>query len=211
MSDKWKLIAEVHQHTKELLTLAEEISPGLKSFIPPVKEQRDALEHIIRAKAYELDLKKVDNQNYVEDQIDKTLGHIYRAFFDAADYFCILMRKRIRNAVTQYDSEIIKTVLPNYYSEIRPKLENINLEISKIRQSKDIAKKEGLIDEVEKYRQTTLELYEHAKAVETSIPSLNELKRKKSNEKVIDRIITSIITIVILFGINAVFKLWFTN
>lgn len=176
MSDKWKLIVEVHQYTKELLTLAEEISPSLKTFIPPVKEQRDALEHIIRAKAFEIELQDVDNPKYIDEQINKTLGHIYRAFFDVADYFCILMRDEITNLLSDFDSNLIKLSIPTFYTKIRPLLENINREISELRKAKDIAKNEGLIIEVEKYRVICFQLSEFTSLIKSKISDINQLK-----------------------------------
>lgn len=45
----WNNIIEIHKCTKELYLLSEEYSENLKMFIQPIKEMRDALEHIIRA------------------------------------------------------------------------------------------------------------------------------------------------------------------
>ena len=45
----WNDYSFIHNTTKELYILSEELESDFSSFIQPIKEQRDSLEHIVRA------------------------------------------------------------------------------------------------------------------------------------------------------------------
>ena len=90
----WQTIVRVHNATKSLLIKAEEIDPSHQFFYPPIIQQRDALDHIMRAALAWIDPETIKNNSgnlkdpseYSKRQLDKALGHVYRAFFDAADW-----------------------------------------------------------------------------------------------------------------------------
>ena len=93
----WKLIVLLQETVKALVIWAEENDVDkLETFLQPIKEQRDALEHLCRVKAAELGLKTggEDIDKYILINIEKAIGHLYRAFFDAADFLCIILRER---------------------------------------------------------------------------------------------------------------------
>jgi len=51
-----KTIVVIHNHTKALNLLAEELDRNSQTFLQPVREQYSAHEHIIRAWSVELDI-----------------------------------------------------------------------------------------------------------------------------------------------------------
>lgn len=153
----WKKIVQVHGHAKALTLRAEELDPKQEIFFPSVIQQRDGHDHVMRAKAAILGLKvfedKPSKQNYEASNLDKALGHEYRAFFDIADWLAILYREKINGALCRYSSESIDAVLPRYYSEIVPKVEKLHREIAAIRNRKDIGSGDGVLEQVEEYRE----------------------------------------------------------
>lgn len=82
------------------MLIAEEIAEKGEIFIQPLKEQRDAFDHLMRCYGvYFSHQETVGGENlekYVLINLDKACGHIYRAFFDTADWLTLY--------VTQVDS-----------------------------------------------------------------------------------------------------------
>lgn len=154
--DFWKKIVQIHGHAKALTLRAEELDPKQEIFFPSIIQQRDGHDHVMRAKAAKLGLKSFEDEPskeaYVVSNLDKALGHEYRAFFDIADWLAILYQK-INTALCRYSSEAIDAVLPRYYTEIVPKVEKLHREIAAIRNKKDIGSGDGVLEQVQEYRE----------------------------------------------------------
>lgn len=141
----WEILCKIHILTKHYTLLAEEYNISTKAFLQPMKEQKDAYEHIIRAytrKCEKLVLSE-DDHNYMLKNIEKAIGHEYRAFFDTIDYLTICLRELIAMELsgTSY-SDLIK-IYPEYdkYKEI---LIDMPERIAKYRELKDIGSNEML-------------------------------------------------------------------
>ena len=180
--DLWKLIVEIHQHTKDLMLRAEEFDSGLRTFIQPSREMRDELEHIIRAKAAELGIGKGGDAAYITANLRKALGHGYRAFFDVADWLGMMIRKKVRELASEYSSACLREVIPNYYCEIRPNLEQIGKEIAEIRAHKDISRNSDILEEVSHYKNQLDNLQTIYIDMLSKEPSLQEYSVKEGSE-----------------------------
>ena len=183
-NETWEKIIKVHQYAKSLSLKAEEFDSHLKTFLQPAKEQRDACEHIIRAMAGKFNLRDApSDDDYILSNLDKALGHEYRAFFDTADWLGITIREKIQNMLAPYNNTCLTEVIPDYYKKIRPRIENITDEIAKIRESKDIPSSTDILPQVEEYKDKIQLLFEDYKTLIKCIPSLEEYKKKdkKSN------------------------------
>ncbi len=126
-SDKWSKIVQLHRATKTLTLLSEEHElKEWRKFLQPAMEEVHALEHIMRAKAAELgflaDLEPDNKLGYIEKNLDKAIGHLYRAFFDTADWLSVIIRQKIITALETYDNRCITAVIPEYYKEKLEKL-----------------------------------------------------------------------------------------
>ncbi|MBI2440376.1 MAG: hypothetical protein HYV35_03285, partial [Lentisphaerae bacterium] len=149
--------------------------------VQPVMELRNGFEHIIRAKAAELGLNgEADDKlpDYIPQSFDKAIGHEYRAFFDAADWFSVCIRDRITKTLRHYSHECITAVLPDYYSKLRPRVDQVCREIAAIRGTKDIAKGKDLLGEVGKYRTAINDLLAIHEKIQFGIPAMVDWKRK---------------------------------
>lgn len=149
----WDNICKIYFLTKHYLLLCEEYSDEFDTFLQPVKEHRDAFDHIARVYGYEmLDRKVVDIDEYRNGNMRKAVGHTYRAFFDTADWLSYICRKQIRELLSNYKKDEIIAKCPEY-EEIKKLLTEIPEQISHIRENKDLSDKESeLIQEVDKYR-----------------------------------------------------------
>lgn len=141
----WETLCKIHILTKHYTLLAEEYNISTKAFLQPMKEQKDAYEHIIRAytRKCEKQILSEDDHNYMFKNIEKAIGHEYRAFFDTIDYLTICIRELIGkelNGISYYD--LIK-IYPEYdkYKKI---LIDMPERIAKYRELKDIGSNEML-------------------------------------------------------------------
>lgn len=88
----WDNICKIYFLTKHYLLLSEELSEDFDTFLQPIKEHRDAFDHIARVYGYKMLDRKVDNiEKYREDNMKKAVGHAYRAFFDTADWLSYIV------------------------------------------------------------------------------------------------------------------------
>ena len=187
MDGLWKKIVEIHNHTKFHLLYCEESEVTHVTFLQPRNELCNALEHIVRAKAHEFGLGKADaelGEDYEYNTLDKALGHEFRAFFDVCDWLSIILREGIRSELGNYSPEVIETVIPNYYTEIRPMLDVLPDQIAAIRARKDI--KGDILAEVSEYNEILLELKAFRVSLSAKIPSLEEVKKGGERKKIWD-------------------------
>lgn len=179
----WTRIVSVHLRTKRLMLLAEELDGNFQTYFHPIKEHRDTLEHIIRAKSVTLEMRQSQDESYIEMNLQKALGHEYRAFFDVADWLAVNIRETIQRLLTPYPNAAIAAVCPRYYGETRPKLELVTQKIAEIRASKDIANEVGIISQVEEYDKQIEWLLETCTEMQTWILALEEWKQKDQKRR----------------------------
>jgi hypothetical protein len=204
----WETICKIHQHSKELALLGEEFGDEFKAFIQPMKELKDAYEHVIRAKSKELDMQYPDedmsNESYIETNIKKVLSHEYRAFFDIADQFSITVRDLITKDLKPFSAEEINMAIPNYYSDYRPQIYSSSEDIASYRSKKDIGKDDEVIPLVDHYSNACKELLAIYHRIAAHLPSLHDIKQKREREasnkiwtNVSIAIITAVITVIL--------------
>ncbi|MBW2618077.1 MAG: hypothetical protein JRC92_04300, partial [Deltaproteobacteria bacterium] len=171
-------IVEAFTQGKQLIIIGEEFDSGFNTFLQPFVEHRHALNHIIRGKAAELGLDdpKRDTE-YQRRHLEKALGHLHRAFFDAADWFSIIMRERIIDLLSPYSSGVIAETIPLYYSETRPKIDSISRSIAKVRDAKDVALYPS--NQITTYVNALNELLDIYNHLEQAIPELAAKKEQK--------------------------------
>ena len=82
----WDNICKIYFLTKHYLLLSEELSEDFDTFLQPVKEHRDAFDHLARAYGYTMLDREIQNiDKYREENMKKAVGHTYRALLDTAD------------------------------------------------------------------------------------------------------------------------------
>ena len=150
-------ISQVHMYTKHYLLIAEEISNEGVAFLQPLKEHRDAYDHLMRifAVPIKIDIQQtVDTHDYILDNVKKAFGHEYRAFFDTADWFTYICRKYIREELSLITKEKKYKEKFDDFEEVKNFINQLPFDIAKYREDKDISHHESVLSEVLSYKNT---------------------------------------------------------
>lgn len=157
-------MSQVHMYTKHYLLIAEELSEEGVAFLQPLKEHRDAYDHLSRI--FALSLKEYDSsidiEAYILDNVKKAFGHEYRAFFDMADWFTYICRKYIREELSNKVKRK-KFQEQDDYEKTKEFVNQLPFYIADFREKKDVSKEQPILEEVLKYKKVMdrlLELYQ---------------------------------------------------
>lgn len=109
------------------------------------------------------------------------------AGYDTLDYATLILRDKINKEVQDASSSALQTVIPTYYSEIRPSIESITSDIIRLRINKDVASPSPEVFEI--YFHNVIKLQEILALVRRAKPALveyeNKIHKEKSKEKII--------------------------
>lgn len=178
---QWDKICSLHLITKHYLLIAEELCDDNDIFLQPLKEHRDAYDHIIRI--YSISIRNPsfssdeEKELYIEDNLRKAYGHEYRAFFDTADWLSIICRRYIRTTLKKCSEEKLSRF--DSYDDIKRLVNEVPAKIAKLRELKDIGNEEKhpvfeenqsrIISEVSSYCQILDQLYEAQKKIHQEV------------------------------------------
>jgi hypothetical protein len=185
-----KSVCTLFFRTKALILRAEELDNNSGTFLQPTQELKAALDHVMRALSREYGLTTngaESSDEYIDRQLDKAMGHIYRAYFDTADWMSINFREQVGKHLEPYDHTDIAAVLPSYFKEISPRFADYARDIAMLRNEKDIAT-DG--DELFNRYEALLErLGEDVRLIVRMIPALQEYseKRRRTDRRLFGR------------------------
>ncbi len=127
ISRELQTLSHTYLKVKEVVLLAENLVPENAIVATSINELRNALDHIF--KCY------LENSS-PDHNIDKAKGHILRAGFDAYELIALSLYEKIEILLKNYTSHMISIVLPNYFTEILPTINEIQMDLSLIRSRK---------------------------------------------------------------------------
>lgn len=137
-----KYLSEIHTaytESKRLFINTEERLPQMKFFPAPLLEHRDAMDHIMRYYDYLKKSKEMpdasDGKKYAEmalGELKNAKAHEIRAYFDTADYACIIIRDEIASVINKLTVKQIESVWEDYKS-IKTKVVDASREVAKLR------------------------------------------------------------------------------
>ena len=156
---------DLYIRVKEKFLLAEETSEEFKDFLQPTFEINRAFDHLMRIDAVGLGL--IDNDHpdeYIRGNLEKAIGHLYRAFFDIVDWLSLELRNEVIEEFGDFSHECIADVMPEYYSEVRPKVDELSEKIATIRSKKDVTDS-GTIAVMEEYAELVQKFAEKVKVL----------------------------------------------
>lgn len=138
----WNDFEQLYNMTKKMYIKSEEYDDDFCSIMQPIKEQRDALDHIVRSysrlvrlEAHKLtDKQEQENLESIQRNFQKALGHVYRAFYDTADILTIILRKHI----SDYLASFTYCSCWSDYEHNRRELIEISKSIANLRAEKEI-------------------------------------------------------------------------
>jgi hypothetical protein len=137
--DSLRQLGVLYAKTKRFVIRAEQVDPQSRSNIAIFKEQRDALDHVMRALWEHFSEEPKLGEEYLLGQVDKARGHLFRAAYDALDGAGISLKLRIAEAMQNISNEAISAVYPEYYDHV-VELNRIDEQIVEHRKNKDIGR-----------------------------------------------------------------------
>jgi hypothetical protein len=160
-------LCQMYGRIKNFMLKAEEFDPEQKTYLQPRLELYQAFDHVIS----EYFLEQLNNNT---GSIDRAMKHMYTAFFDVADWTVILIRRLVVMDLERYSPDVIKTAIPDYYSKIRPELDELTEKITENRKGKTFEK----LESVDEYVSLLDKAYEYVKKIRNSQGTLIELRKK---------------------------------
>ncbi len=181
--DELTRLASLYSDAKMIILYVEEVDPSFAANIQVIKELRDAFDHVMR-----LFIKKStsdENGSYGLAQIDKAVGHVYRAAFDALDGTVLSLKIEINKCLEAYDIEVIKEILPNYW-EIKQLVYKLSDQISENRNGKDVEKSHTdlfnkYVSEVEDLKKAYRQILDAGSTLDECQQNFLSRKRKEEN------------------------------
>ena len=122
-------LQNIYNAYKKLFIQAEEKLEEMSFFVAPMLEHRDALDHLMRY--FSLTNEKEITEEALR-QLDKAVGHEFRAYFDVADYICITIRNKIAERLKGVSKKKIESVWQEYL-DIKQEIVKISDEIADVR------------------------------------------------------------------------------
>lgn len=166
-----KAMSSIHSSTKHYLLISEEICEEGVAFMQPLKEHRDAQDHLMRV--FALSNPNISNKNenikdedYIIDNVKKAFGHEYRAFFDTADWFTYICRRYIREELSFSSKRKKYEEKYNDFTDLKEFINQLPKLIAEYREKKDVSNCETVLSEVDKYIETMEVLLNYYNKVE---------------------------------------------
>lgn len=166
-----KKLTELYGHTKALLLYAEEVDPEFRSNLQAIKELRDAFDHTMRVFLNIFSEEKDKDTEYGRKNLDKAIGHTYRAAFDALDGAVVSLKVKLVEIMAGFDTRAIREVVNNYW-EIKTHICNLEKNVAQHRGEKDI--KSNHAELFEKYVLDVDKLKEYYDIMLASGPAIEE-------------------------------------
>lgn len=149
MLKHWEKLCELHSRTKHYLLIAEELSEDGAVFLQPMKEHRDAYDHIMRAYAVrfhdELPTKE-SKEEYIDRNMKEAYSHEFRAFYDTADWLSFVCRKYIRLTLKNQKKKSLQQF--EEYERIKELINGMPVRIAEIRSREAVYNKNEKITNI---------------------------------------------------------------
>jgi DNA repair exonuclease SbcCD ATPase subunit len=182
-------LIDLYEQTKLAVIFAESFSPRNAFPVASLNELRSTLDHIMKA---------FDSEKDRAYELNEAKEHLNRAGYDAYEIASSNLGLEIQQLLKPFSLDVVTTVFPEYYTEIKPELTRIKSTIAEIRKRKNENSK--LPSEFFKpYSIELNKLIEFKQRTESIIPSLAEVKRKHKR-----RAIRSFLSYLILGAVSTI-------
>lgn len=199
-------LTEKYIKAKSLILYCEEIDENSSANLQIIKELRDAFDHTMVVLANKMGL---TGNSYIIINLEKAIGHVYRAAFDALDGSVISLKNSITTELEGYEIETIKEVIPNYF-EIKKDINAISEKIAEHRTTKDTSKTtDELFDKYVEDLEDLKNIYDSILNYGPEIERYSKEKAKNKRKEIYIKVFISLISIVagslityFIFGIH---------
>ncbi len=148
---------------------------------------RNSYDHVIRSLIYS---DKLDNE------LDEAKEHLYRAGYDAYEVLAINVAEKIIKIIEVYNAEVITTVFPKYYTDVKPGLIDIKVELADARAHKRLNPETGT-KSFTPYKDRVANLIKQLKVCDEHVPSLQKEKSSRKKKAMFNTIIGVVIGVVV--------------
>ncbi len=177
----WDEIISLYNTIKILYAQCEETDAALYTNLQPLNEFRAALDHMMRIAGIEY-TNEYKNKS-ASEEATKLRSHLRRALFDICDMLAINYRMKIIDTLEDFTVEEIQAAIPKYYSEIRPRINDISEQIPELRTEKRFNSLEEEETAVEDYPKVIKELQGYRRHIDDAMPSLIEIRNKNKKKE----------------------------
>lgn len=147
----WNELEQAYVAAKQLLIDSEEKLNRMRLFPAPLLEHRDALDHLMR-------YSRIFNESGLCEsaisELSNAKQHEIRAFFDIADYICVIIRAEIDDTLSVLSVRQIKKIWPEY-ENIKSRVIKISGEIAEIRKNRT-----ETVDRIDIYQDAVKEMFD---------------------------------------------------
>lgn len=179
-TEKLAALAQYYDLAKELMIFGEQADPEHRTLIQPINELRNCLDHLMRVFLVKCGLGRKDlpiTDKYIDTNLDKAFGHVYRAAYDILDWVTLTIRESVVNELKDISIFTMLAIMPEYFKTLKPRFEEIMVnEVATLRKEKDVA----ITDEKNliKYGKLAYEVKGLSEQILRKKPSLVEYEHK---------------------------------
>lgn len=177
---QFESLVRLYERTKEFILRAEQLDPDSSSNISVFKEQRDALDHVMRSLSQLVVPQVGKDDEYVKTHFDKATGHLYRAAYDALDGIGVSCKLRIDEAMKGASNQAISQAFPEWWNQVA-KIDKLDQRIAEHRAAKDIGQFTN--GNLEAYSKTVDEVYQLTLDVESRARALHDWQGREDASK----------------------------
>jgi len=180
-------LLRLYARLKRLVLMSEQVDPESRSNIAVFKEQRDALDHVMRALSQALGV--IDEQKpagYFSLHLDKATGHLLRAAYDALDGLAVSCKLRISELMQGICNEAIHDAFPDYYNHV-VEIDRIDQRIAEHRNAKDVGD-DHTTKNLDDYLNEVSRLCEMAKECQAHLPAMLDWQKRDWRQKLREKL-----------------------
>lgn len=133
-------LLEWYQRAKRAAIFAESLDTLNKAYIQPLHEQRYCLDHFVRAIDYyeNTQLSPDIKAEKVRASFASAIAHLQRCYSDSIEWMLVSVKDYYVEKLDGYDKEVIREVFPEYYTDIRPVLNDLTVKINEYKSTKKV-------------------------------------------------------------------------
>lgn len=147
----WNELEQAYTAAKQLLIESEEKLTRMRLFPAPLLEHRDALDHLMRYSRIYNELGLCES---AVNELNNAKQHEIRAFFDIADYICVIIRSEINDTLSVLNARQIKNIWADYET-VKKRVVDISERIAAIRKDRT-----ETVDRIETYQDAVSEMFD---------------------------------------------------
>lgn len=210
LREQAKRVTVLYPRVKAQIIASEKRDKENRLSIPAINELRNAFDHLMRVQSV-IDLNdtsgperaKIDPFEYCKINIDKALGHVYRAGYDALDVLSLRLLDDINHNINGYQMSTLVSVFNDFSSEVQVPLDKTIDLCDEAKNEKDVESIEAQYTTYNKYEEAIEKLKEIEKkfiAKQKALQSFDAEQNKKYRTQrnyAIAALVVSVVTFII--------------